>query len=244
MPETGQTVATQALKKAGILGIGRPATQSELNDALSDLNDMIAQWRTKRWMVWTLTTLSKVSTGAQWYTIGPGGDFDTGTQPRPTRLEAAFVRQTNQSGLPVDYPLKVIPAKEEYSALAVKSLVSFPQYIYMDTEYPLAKVTVYPIANANIYSIFVLFKSALISVAANTDLSALPDFYIPALKFNLAKRLRQAFGKGLRPDPELNVLARDALDTVKQANQQVPELAMPKNLLRPTLYDIRSDQSY
>lgn len=244
MPETGLTLVTQALKKAGILGIGRTASAEEQNDALADLNDMLAQWRTRRWMVWVLPTLTKVSTGAQWYTVGPGGDFDTGTAPRPTRLEAAYVQQQNQSGLPVDYPLKIIPAKEEYAALAVKSLVSFPQYVFLETTFPLARVTFYPIANANIYSLNIIFKSTLISVALNTDLSALPDFYIPAMKFNLARRLRQAFGKGLKPDPELNNLARDGIETVKQANLQIPELAIPKNLLRPTLYDIRSDQQY
>jgi hypothetical protein len=63
------------------------------------------------------------------------------------------------------------------------------------------------------------------------------------MKFNLAKRYRQAYGKGLRPDPELNALAKSSLDIVKQSNLQVPELVMPKVLIRQTSgYNILSDQ--
>jgi hypothetical protein len=62
------------------------------------------------------------------------------------------------------------------------------------------------------------------------------------MKFNLARRLRQAYGRGSKPDPELIRLANDSLDVVMQANLQFPEMEMPLSLLqRGSGYNIYSD---
>jgi len=83
---------------------------------------MIAQWARKRWLMWHLIDVAKVSTGAQSYTVGVGGDFNT---PRPDRLEAAFFRQIvpSQPNL-IDYPLEIIEARETYNNIALKTLSS------------------------------------------------------------------------------------------------------------------------
>ena len=62
--------------------------------------------------------------------------------------------------------------------------------------------------------------------------------------FNLAKRLRQNYGKGLRPDPELNAMAKDALETMRMSQIQAPQLTMPPLLRRPSHYNIYGDITY
>jgi hypothetical protein len=63
------------------------------------------------------------------------------------------------------------------------------------------------------------------------------------MKFNLARRLRQSYGKGAKIDPELVRLANDALDVVMQANIQLPDMGMPVSLLQQgSGYNIYSDQ--
>jgi hypothetical protein len=237
---TAADIVLSGLKKSGIVGLGQTPDGSDTIDALSDLNDMLAQWTTQRWMVWNELDLSFVSTGASSYTVGPNGNYNV--TPRPDRIEAAYLRQLiNPPGLNVDTPLKVIPSREEYSTLSLKTLTSFPLYVFLDTAYPTANLFVYPQPNASIYEVHLILKNVL-PILKITDAISMPGQYIAAMKFNLAKRLRQAYGKGLRPDPELNALARSSLDIVKQSNLQVPELQLPKALLGASSgYNIYSD---
>ncbi|HEX5508924.1 MAG TPA: hypothetical protein VFX37_10515 [Pseudolabrys sp.] len=239
---TGADIVNQALKKAGILGVGRVATAEENNDALADLNNMLAEWNTQRWLVWNELDLAFVSTGqATPYTVGPGGNFNVSR--RPDRIEASYLRQLVSAGLNVDTPIEIIPSREEYSRLSLKSLTSFPLYGFLDSAWPLANYFIYPWPQANIYETHIILKNVIPVITLVTDMSALPDHYISAMKFNLARRLRQGYGKGTTPDPELNALARATLDIVKQSNIQIPELVMPRPLIiQSSGYNILSDQ--
>ena len=239
---TVNDVLTEGLKKSGVLANGQTMDGGDMVSALADFNDMIAQWNTQRWMTWDLLTLGFISTGANNYTVGPGGNFSVAV--RPDRLESAFQRQLVASGLNVDTPLEIIPSQEEYNRLSLKGLISFGQYVFLDSAYPTATLYLYPIPNATIYEIFITIKNA-IPVFTITQLGttlSIPPQYIAAIKFNLAKRYRQAYGKGLRPDQELNTLAKSSLDIVKQSNLQIPELVMPNALIKSSGYNILSDQ--
>lgn len=243
---TVNDVITEGLKKSGVLGDGQSATGDMMVSALADFNDMIGQWQTQRWLTWGLQELSINSSGTtNGYTVGPGGQLDPGFTP--TRLEYVFQRQIQTAGLNVDTPFEIIPAREEYSRLTLKSLQSFGLYAFLDTSsFPLAKLLLYPWPQATIYSIFIGVKSEIAPVftaaTVGTTLN-IPTQYIAALKFNLARRYRQAYGKGLRPDPELNMMARESLSIIKNANLQVPELVMPKVLIvQSSGYNILSDQ--
>lgn len=241
---TVNDVITEALKKSGVLGTGQSMAGDDMVSALADFNDIVAQWQTMRWMNWGLADIAKVSNGSNTYTVGPAGDFPTTFTP--TRIEAAYQRQLIPSGLNIDTPLEIIPSQEEYSRLSIKGLVSFGLYAFLDTStFPLATLRLYPIPNATIYEIHIIVKTAIPSFTMQQLQSVLniPAHYIAALKFNLARRYRQAYGKGLRPDPELNNQARLALDIVKQSNIQVPEMPMPKILIiQSSGYNILSDQ--
>lgn len=239
---TGADIVTQALLKAGVTGEGRNPSAKQTNDALADLNDMIAEWNTQRWMTWDLLVPGFVSDGRTVpYTVGPGGNFNVSR--RPDRLESGFLRQIVQSGLNADTPIDIIPAGEEYDRLSLKSLKSFTLYAFLDSSWPMGNIYLYPWPNASQYEMFFRLKDVIPIVAANTDLSIIPDQYISTMKFNLARRLRQANGKGMLADTELNNLARNSLDVVKQSNLQIPELVMPKMLtLSSGSYNILSDQ--
>lgn len=239
---TGETVVKAALLKAGVTGKGRQPDAFDSQNALDDLNDMIASWNIQRWINWGLLDKGIVSTGAASYTIGPGGDINMVRAPR--NLKAGYVKQLVNSGLPVNTPLEIIPSMEQYSRLSLPSLVSFPLYLFLDTTpWPLCVIKPYPLPNASIYEIHVIVQNPITMIELATDLTILPDFYIPAFKFNLAKRARQAYGRGKTPDLELNALANDSLDVIIQANTQISELVMPKALITQSSgYNILSDQ--
>lgn len=239
-------VINEAWRKAGLLGGGQTMSGDDTVSAVADFNDLIAQWQTQRWMTWGLQELSIASSGSTTgYTVGPGGQLDPGFTP--TRLEYVFQRQLVTAGLNVDTPFEIIPSREEYSRLSLKSLQSFGLYAFLDTStFPLAKLFLYPWPNPTIYAIFIGVKTEIAPVFTAATLGSvltIPGHYIAAIKFNLAERFRQAYGKGLRPDPELSKLARSSLAIVKQSNLQIPELVMPKVLIiQSSGYNILSDQ--
>ncbi len=239
---TAQDIVTFALKKSGILGVGRAASAADANDGLADFQDLLAQWTRQRWMNWDMLNIGKVSTGALTYTAGPGGDYSV--TPRPNRIASAFLRNlVNPVGLNVDTPVEVIAAREEFDRISLKALVSFTQYVFLDTAYPLAVVRPYPIPTASIYSLFLTFKDVMPIIDLDTDMIVFPAEYFPAMKFELARILRQSYGKGMKPDPELNRLAARAINVIKDANLQIPELVMPKVLVASSPgYNVLSDQ--
>lgn len=240
---TALSVVTAALKKAGLWSIGTTPDGSDISDALSDLNDMLAAWNEERWMVWHLIDVAFVANNTTPFTVGPNGNFNV--FPRPTRIEYAYTRQLNVAGTPIDTPLAVTHAREDYSRLALKGLVAFPKSAFYDAASPMGNLFVYPIPNASIYEIHIVLRDTWpVVIGANTSFANFPPHAIPAMKFNLARILRQAYGKGRNPDNELNTLAAGYLETLRNSQTQVPELLMPKLLVRPGLYNIFSDQTY
>lgn len=236
---TPMDVITAALKKAGILGVGQIALAEDINDAYADLNDMLAQWQRKRWLIWHLVDYSITSTGAQSYTIGPGGDIDVLT--RPDRLESAFFRQlVNSNPNRVDYPLEIIEARETYNLISLKQLTSFSYYIFYDTGFPLGTLYPWPIAQASQYEIHISVKEQLNQFTSLGETIVLPLEYFAAMKWNLAVRLVVSYK--LPMDPALVALAKDSLNLIRNANAQIPRLQMPRDLVFPGLYNIYSDQ--
>lgn len=233
-------VINQALKKTGILGVGQSALAEDSNDAFYDLQDMLSQWQRKRWLTWNLIDTSIVSTGAVSYTIGTGENFNIA---RPDRVEAAFFRQIiNTAPNQVDYPLEIIQARETYNRIALKSLVSWPEYLFYDSSYPVGNVYVWPIPQASLFEIHLTLKVQFSTISnLSTDI-VMPPEYIPAIKWNLALRLRESYQ--LPPSVVLTKLAQESLDVIRGANVQVPLLQCDRRLIRPGLYSVYSDQIY
>lgn len=241
---TGRDIVYDALRRSGITGRGITPSATDTQDALVDLNDMLAQWRTKSLMVWDKLSTGFVGDGRITpYTVGPGGDYNM--TPRPNRIYSAFLRQLQSAGAGfVDTPLKVIDAREEYDRVSLKQLRSFPIAVFLDTALPLGQLYVYPWPSpAGQYAVYITTKGTMPVVTLALDMAGFPEAYIPAMKFNLARRLRQSYGRGMKTDPELIAMANDALSTIEQMNIQLPEMTMPAGLLSSGGgYNIFSDQ--
>lgn len=237
-------VVNASLRECGAVGRGQTALPEDFQDAWARLQWMIQQWERKRWMVYHLKTYSIVSTGAVSYTMGPGGQIDTGPQSvRPARIESAFLRQlVNSAPNQVDYPLQILQSMEDYNRIALKSLVSFPTAIFMDTAWPLANVFPWPVPNANIYAVFVTVMEQLPNAFGTQAVDfVLPYEYYEALLYNLAVRLRSLFGIGSFPGDPLPTLAKNSLNTIISNNTQIAKLTTPE-LGRPNNYNIFSDR--
>ena len=232
-------IIKSSLKDAGVVGIGQAPSAEDYADGFQRLNWMISQWNRKRWLVYHLVTLGFVSTGAQSYTVGPGCQYDIAT--RPARLESAFMRQLTQSQPnQIDYPLQILESREDYNNIALKTLTSFPNYIFYDSDWPVGLIYPWPLPEASIYEVFITVSQVLGQFAAQNQAINLPDEYLAALHYNLAARNCVAYTRPISPD--IVALARDSLNVIRGANTQIARLTMPADLIRPGIYNPYSDQ--
>lgn len=239
--ETFYDLMLLALKNAGIVGVGQTPLQEDVNNACQMMNDMIAQWQQRRYLVYRLKELSVPCNGAQFYTIGPGADISV--VQRPAAINAAFARQvvTNSNPNVIDYQLSILPSRETYSSIAMKQLKAFPQWCWYDADTPLGKLYVYPIIS-NQFTLFVNFREQLQQAVALTDPITLPAEYKEAILYNLALRLSANYGTPL--NPVVPGLATAALATLRRVNAQIPRMNMPTGLVNPPRYNIFSDSAY
>lgn len=221
---TPATIISLALKLAGVLGVGQTPLQQDTDDAFTLLNMMVGQWAQKRYLVYHEVDVVCVGNGFPAYSIGPGGNFDT---PRPDKIESAFVRMSANSSNPVDYPLDIIAAREDWNLLPYKGLHGMPMSVFYDAGYPAAYVYINPLPDAN-YEIHLTVKQALTSFANQADDIALPAQYQEALLYNLAGRLAPMYQ--VPPNPVTVALASAALNTIRNSNAQVARLQMPRGL--------------
>lgn len=237
---TPSDIILNAMKKAGVLGVGQSASGEDFHDAFVDLQYMLAQWQRKRWLIWHLVDVSKVSTGAQTYTVTSGGDFDVA---RPDRIEAAFIRQLI-TGAPnqVDRRLTVLESREDYNNITVKRLGTLSDCIFYDAAYPTGILYPYPVPQASIYEIHISVKEQLGQLTSLGQTLVLPPEYMAALVWNLSQRLRIAYR--LPKDDQIIAMAKDSLNLIRDANTQIPRLMMPRGLASNSSYNIYSDQGY
>ena len=236
---TAGDIIRLALRDAGVVGVGQTPLNEDTDDSLSRLNMMIGQWAQKRWLVYHLKDIIYQSTGALSYTIGTGGQFNT---PRPDRIESAFARQNSATTLPIDYPIDMITSREEYNRIALKSLASFPQFLFYDSDFPLGNLFWYPVPN-NAFELHVSVKDQLGQFPNLTTQIVLPSAYFDAIYYNLQVRLRDAYD--MPPKESTTNLAQQALQTIRIDNAQIPTLTLPPALNRGQgRYNILSDQVY
>jgi hypothetical protein len=216
-----------AFRISGVAGVGQSVTADDATDALATLGMMLSQWARKRWLVYDLTETVKVSTGATSYSVSSVGDFAI---RRPDRIESAFVRLLgNTGGTQVDYPLAIIESREDYNSLALKSFTAWPAAVFYDSGWPTGTLHFWPVPAVSAYELHVFTKAMLPVFSALTDtMLDLPPEYLEALVYGLVVRLTMNYG--LDPRPAHVAAYRAALNTIRQANTQIPTARMPGGL--------------
>lgn len=239
---TAQTLIEVSLRKAGVVGIDESIEQPILNDALDDANDFLAQINHNRNLVYHLVDYAFVSTGVQNYTVGAGLNFNI--NPRPDRLEYAFLRQIIPSqSQQIDWPMKIIPAAENYAQITLKTLGTFAWSVFYDSGWPIGILKPWPVPQASIYELHIGVKETLQRFGSLQDRINLPPEYVPMLKWNMAQWYRASYQ--MPEDPMISKLARRSLNIIRLANTQVPTLSMPSAVLQNggRSYNYKSDQN-
>lgn len=235
---TGKQICTEALRIAGITGKGIEPGAEDISTAFGALNDLLALWSSRRWLVYRLVDTAFTATGAVSYTVGPAGNF--AMTDRPDRIEAAYARLLTAPApaLRTDYPLTQILAREDYSRVTLKQMQSFPGWYFYDPAYPLGYVHFWPLPNAQ-YEMHIITRQILEALVRVTDDVLLPRVYAGVIKWNLARRCRAIWR--YKPDKEINDLAQDGINVISSNNFAVPELQVPRELRGGGRYNFYSD---
>ena len=212
-------IIARAFRLAGIIGVGQRMSADDMQTATDALTDILAQWQVERWLVYSLTTTSLTSTGQMSYTVGPGQDFN---MVRPDRIEAAYFRFFNTGPTTVDRMLKLINSREDYNAIAVKNIGSFPDSVYYENSFPVGLLYFWPLPIAGQSQLFVTTKTTLPIITDMTQLLDVPPEYIAPLRYELASVLRSEYTMPV--DPKLEALLIKGNSILRNANAQIPTL--------------------
>jgi len=129
---------------------------------------------------------------------------------------------------PFDFPLAVLSAYEDFAAIRMKQLQSFPVAIFYDSAFPMGLVHVYPVPNTTSFELHLVIKNTLSQFENLTVPISLPPEYTSALIWNLAVELRPLFG--LPVDRSVLALASTSLEIIRNANFQPAQMGMPGGL--------------
>jgi len=236
-----QDLVSLAMRTSGILGVGQVPLPQDLADTQMMLQLMMQQWRQKRWLVFRLNwTIEPLQVGKMSYQVGPTGstptpDFVTDGDFRPANVQSCFLRQNVGSGpnsFPIDFPMNVLGSRQEYDAIRLKFLQSWPASIYYDPTIPNATLYIWPIPVQTLFSLYIAWQTAIdfsVEGSQSQELDAvLPAESQLAMMYNLA--LLTAVNYKLPPDPELQASARATLNTMRNANYALQPLSMPRAL--------------
>lgn len=215
MTSTVLQILTDALRLVGESAApGRGITNEQRDEALLFLNRMLDSWNTLKNNVFSINiaryTLSPSQTS---YTIGPTGDF---VAARPVRIENANIVLTNSSQ-EVRVPLQLLDA-DQWANISVQEIpTTIPVALYNDYDSPNSRLYLwgYP-TQANDLELYTW--DALPNSLAYTDSLTLPDGYLRAVVYNLAKEIAPLYIK--KANPLLALITKTAAEARSWVNSQ------------------------
>lgn len=207
---TALGMITRSMRLAGVIGKGEAADADESADGLVALNAMLDSWQLERLFVYQIVQVSNTwpaSTTSR--TIGSGGNF---TQQRPVKIDSAFVVDSNSNW----YPVRVLQDRTEYDDLVSKTTAStLPEYLFMDTAYPLGVIYLYPVPSAELTLKLNTWQTLQSFALLTTELS-LPPGYQRAIEYSLAEEFGPEFGVVISND--VKKIANEARAAIKRIN--------------------------
>jgi hypothetical protein len=176
---TGLSIIQAATRFLNVYGEGETLPNSDAQEALAVLNDILQLWNLQRLMLYSLQDVSGIlQAGHNPHTIGVAGDIVV--TARPVRIESVYVRSGD-----TDYTLSEL-SSAEYQTLSRKSSEAFyPSHFMYDKAYPVGLFYVYPVASEELTLCMKVWSQFIVFASLATD-AVLPPGYEGALKYQLA----------------------------------------------------------
>jgi len=209
-----------ALRLLGVLAEGETPSAATSQDALFALNQMIDSWGTEK--LSTFTTQEQVFSwlpGRISQTLGPSGDF---VGDRPVLMDDATYFVDASTG--ISYGIKLIN-QQQYDGIAVKNVTStFPQVMWINTNYPNIDMHVYPVPTKVLEWHFISAAQLAQPATLATPLY-FPPGYMRAFRYNLACEMAPEFG--MEPPPTVGRIAMASKRNLKRINNPDDIMSIP-----------------
>ena len=209
-----------ALRLLGVLAEGETPSAATSQDALFALNQMIDSWGTEK--LSTFTTQEQVFSWLPGFisrTLGPSGDF---VGDRPVLMDDATYFVDASTG--ISYGIKLIN-QQQYDGIAVKTVTStFPQVMWINTNYPNIDMHVYPVPTKVLEWHFISAAQLTQPATIATPLY-FPPGYLRAFRYNLACELAPEFG--VEPSGTVSRIAMYSKRNLKRINNPDDIMSIP-----------------
>jgi hypothetical protein len=213
-----------ALRLLGVLAEGEVPSAATADDALVAMQQMIDSWSTERLSIfttqdqvftWPASQLSR--------TLGPTGNF---VGNRPILLDDSTYFVDASSG--ISYGIKIIN-QQQYDGIAVKTVTSsFPQVMWINTNYPDVDLHVYPVPTRALEWHFISVDP-LDQPATLSTVLTFPPGYLRAFRYNLACEIAPEFG--VEPSPQVQRIAMTSKRNLKRINNPGDVMGLPYSLV-------------
>lgn len=219
-------IITRSLRQMKVLGTGETPSDSDAQDMLTALNEMLEAWANDRLLVYVNSRDTiNLTTGVSTYTVGPSGGTVT---ERPVQVsDASYITYNG-----VDYPVRIV-TQEEYNAFPKKDVQGIPFVLYPDMGMPDMTVYLYLTPSANM-TLNLLSQKVFTSFASLTTAVNFPPGYTQAIVASLSEIMAPEFGVAL--DPQIMKLASLTRKKLKRINTQVPVLDSPADIVKQRYY--------
>jgi hypothetical protein len=221
MATTYRDLIAGALRLIGIIGDGEPPSSYQSSNALFTLQEMIDSWNADDLMIYTTSFHElPITLPQQTWTIGPGGDIDVPV--RPSEIDTAFLRQNASTAQPVDLPMAILSPTEWADVRSKSSASNYPRFIYMNGDWPVATLYLWPFPQVADAELHLLFNQTLDPGITLDTPENLPPAYRQALRFNLACLLAPEYG--LEASQAVSMQAYKSKNIIAQNNQSIDRL--------------------
>ena len=209
-----------ALRLLGVLAEGETPSAGTSQDALFALNQMIDSWGTEK--LSTFTTQEQIFDWLPGFvsrTLGPSGDF---VGDRPVLMDDATYFVDASTG--ISYGIKLIN-QQQYDGIAVKNVTStFPQVMWINTNYPDIDMHVYPVPTKVLEWHFISAAQLTQPATIATPLY-FPPGYMRAFRYNLACEIAPEFG--VEPSGTVGRIAMASKRNLKRINNPDDIMSIP-----------------
>jgi len=213
---TVRQLVTDALSLLKVTESGEAITNSEAQDGMRALNQLIDSWANESYMIYRkVQRTHALTSGTGQYSIGSGATINT---TRPVKISQAYVRDSNNA----DYPINCRINNQQWSRILLKSLSgTYPEFLYYRPSYPNGEINLYPEPGSGL-TLYMECWDQFSAYTAITDSIALPPGYERALKYNLAIELAPEYRD---PSQLVLKLAQESKERIKDVNNiNIPTL--------------------
>ncbi len=241
MSATSLDMIKRAMRLMRVLAANQEPSDTESADGLYALNSMTDALGIERGLIYQVGQASySWAANAASKTIGSGGDFSA-VRPIKVAEEGNFVRDGSTN---IDYPLIWMGDRDDYDRILLKSTTStYPQWIFVDTGWPLATIYVWPVPTQTL-ELHLNTWTPLQTFDTLTEQLAMPQGYQAAIEYNLAVWFAPEFGTAATITPEVAKRAALLLQNLRAMNH--PALVARLNALpqgQGVTYNIYSDST-